>query len=256
MLQTITCIFLLVFACAPVAAEDWRGIKPGQSTRQDVVREFGRCSDLTQPCEINLPQEDLYITFSGPDLCQNDVPPGTVLLIERQLADPATMPSLNLNPRKFKRFDPTWPRRIGYQGYLDDKAGLVMKAFNHQVFQINYVPVASQRKLCPTYYRNPKAFVETYVEHAPMVFLKCPKDPVLAGDVLHFKAEYNRGLSIVLIWNVSAGRIVEGQGRRYMALDTSGLEGQTISVGISRADSNMFVSNDSCRVKISASPTP
>jgi hypothetical protein len=198
-----------------------------------------------------LPQEDVYITFSGPDLCQNEVPAGTVLLIERELVDPATLVSLNLDPKRFRKFDPTWPRRIGYQGYLDEKGGLVMKAFNNRVFEIKYFPVAPNRKLCPAYYRNPKAFVETYVEHAPMVYLKCPKNPVLAGEVLHFKAEYNSGLSILLTWNVSAGRMVEGQGRRHMAMDTSGLGGQTISVEISRADSNMFVSHDSCSIKIS-----
>jgi hypothetical protein len=198
-----------------------------------------------------LPQEDVYITFSGPDVCENKIPAGTVLRIERELVDTATLASLSLDRKRFKKFDPTWPRHIGYQGYLDERAGLVMKAFNNRVFQINYFPKPTERKFCQTYYRNPKEFVETHVEHAPLVYLKCPKNPVLAGQVLRFKAEYNRGLSILLTWNVSAGRIVEGQGRRHMALDTAGLGGQSITVAIERADSASFVSYDSCKVIIS-----
>jgi hypothetical protein len=241
----------MVSASTSVAAEEWRGIVPGRSTRQDVVREFGHCSDSTQRCEISLPQEDVYITFSGPDLCENKVPASTVLLVERDLVDPATLASLNLDRKRFKKFDPTLPRRIGYQGYLDEKSGLVMKAFNNRVFQIDYFPVPSDRRFCPTYYRSPKQFVEAYAEHAPLVSIECPKNEVVAGEVLRFKAEYNRGLLILLTWNVSAGRIVEGQGRRHMALDTAGLGGQTISVAIERVDSTSFVSYDSCKVMIS-----
>ena len=74
---------------------------------------------------------------------------------------------------------------------------------------------------------------------------------VLAGEVVRFKAEYNRGLSILLTWNVSAGRIIEGQGRRHMAVDTAGLGGQTITVSIERADSTGFLSYDSCKVIVS-----
>jgi len=38
-----------------------------------------------------LAQEDVYITFSGPDLCENKVPADAVLLIERELVDPGGM---------------------------------------------------------------------------------------------------------------------------------------------------------------------
>jgi hypothetical protein len=251
MFRTLTYLSFLILAPAPVAAAEWRGIVPGRSTRQDVIREFSQCSDSSQRCEFSLPKEDVYITFSGSVDCPGDPADATVLLIERDLADEATLSSLSLKRRRFKKFDPTSPRHLGYQGYLDEKAGLVVKAFNNRVFQVYYFPVQGDRAICPNYYRKPRDFAQTYVEHAPLVYLKCPKTEVLAGELLRFKAEFIRGLSIVLTWVVSAGRIVEGHGRRNMTLDTKGLEGQTITIQIERADSTGFVSADSCKVMIS-----
>ena len=253
MFRTLAYLSLIIFVPAPIAAAEWRGIVPGRSTRQDVIREFSQCSDSRQRCEFSLPKEDVYITFSGSAECPGDPSDATVLLIERDLADDATMSSLSLDRRRFKKFDPTSPRHLGYQGYLDERAGLVVKAFNHRVFQIYYFPVAGDRAICPNYYRKPREFAHTYVEHAPLVYLKCPKREVLAGELVRFEAEFIRGLSIALTWVVSAGRIIEGQGRRHMALDTKGLEGQTITVQIERADSTGFISADSCKVLISTS---
>jgi hypothetical protein len=34
-------LFLLLFLSSARAADEWHGIKPGSSTRVDVIREFG-----------------------------------------------------------------------------------------------------------------------------------------------------------------------------------------------------------------------
>lgn len=240
-------LFLLFFASFPVAADEWHGINPGISTRADVIREFGECSLTATVCEFNLPGEDVYITLSGPRACP-DVAEGTVLLIERQLVDYQSFAALNLDQRRFKKFDPTWPRRIGYQGYIDNKDGLLLKAFNNKVFQIAYIPVITKRQFCPAYYGNPRQFIETYVEHAPPVSIECPKHALTAGKVLSLKAWYNPGLSILLTWYVDGAKLVSGQGRRKIAVDTNGLEGRTIKISVERADSTGFISADSCKV--------
>src|SRR5687767_10609556 len=154
MLRTLSYLFLTVLASVPVAAEEWRGIIPGRSTREDVVRQFTQCAGSAQYCELTLPDEDVDITFSSPASCVQQPTPDIVLLIERELVKPATLESLHLDRKRFKTFDPTRPRRLGYRGYIDEKAGLALKAFNNQVFQIYHFPVATSRNVCPAFYRN------------------------------------------------------------------------------------------------------
>ena len=256
MFRTLSYLFLIGLAAVPVAAEEWRSLIPGESTREDVVRQFPQCAGSGRHCELALPDEDVFITFSNPESCGYKPISDTVLLIERELVEPAKLESLNLDRKRFKTFDPTRPRRLGYRGYIDEKTGLALKAFNNQVFQIYYLPLPTSRNVCPAFYRNSRRFLETYLEHAPFVLLQCPKAAVTAGELVRIKAIYNRGLSILLLWEVSAGRIVQGAGRRHMTLDTTGLEGQTVTVRIERADSVQAISSDACKVVISEGSKP
>ena len=251
MYRLVAYFFFLFFVASPVAAEEWHGITPGNSTRNEVIREFGECPAPATRCEFNLPTEDVYVTLSGPKACP-DVPQGTVLLIERELVAHQSFASLNFDRRRFKKFDPTWPRRIGYQGYIDDKAGLLLKAFNNNLFQITYIPPLTARKFCSTFYSNPKRFIETYVEHAPTVDIDCPRRLLTVGKPLNLRAEYERGLSIVLTWYLNETEIADGQGRRKITVATSGLEGRTITISVERADSRGFISFDSCKVTFEA----
>ena len=256
MLRILSYLFLMVLAPVTVAAEEWRGLIPGRSTREDVVRQFKQCAGSDQYCELTLPDEDVYITFSSPTSCVQKPSPDVVLLIERELVKPVTLESLDLNRKRFKSFDPTWPRRLGYRGYIDVKAGLALKAFNNQIFQIYHFPVATFRNVCPAFYRKPREFLEAYLEHVPIVLLQCPKLAVAPGELVGVKAIYHRGLSIRLLWEVSAGRIVQGAGRRHMVLDTTGLGGQTVNVTVERADSAGGISMDDCKIVISQGSNP
>src|SRR5687767_1968123 len=253
-LRTIAYLFLVLFASTTVFADEWRGIVPGRSTREDVATQFPQCASSPDVCEVTLPDQDVYITFSGPGSCANHTL-GTVLRVERELVIPATLVSLNLARNRFKTFDPTRPRRIGYLGYIDDKAGLLLKAFEGRIFQIHHIPVPAQRQFCSTYYRTPRRFIETWVEHAPFVILRCPKVAASAGEALRFEAEYIRGLSILLTW-VVGGKIVGAPGRRQFVLDTTGLEGRTFTVQVARMDSTGFIRADLCAVLISQPQPP
>ena len=86
------------------------------------------------------------------------------------------------------------------------------------------------------------------VEHAPLVYVECPKQALTAGEMLSFRAWYNRGLSVLLTWKVEGAKLVDGQGRRKITVDTTGLDGRTIVVSVERNDSIGFTSFDSCKV--------
>src|SRR5688500_8624468 len=117
-------LFVFLMFVQQVTAEEWRGIVPLRSTREDVTRLFGQCSGKENLCEFTLPNEDILIVFSSNDACPN-LPADTVLLIERELRAATTLAGLGLDQRRFKSFDPSWPRKIGYRGYIDEQSGLL-----------------------------------------------------------------------------------------------------------------------------------
>jgi hypothetical protein len=248
MKRILAFLILSIVVSVPVAAEEWHGLRPGISTRQDVIREFGECPGSRRQCELNLADEDVFIEFAGADTCANSVE-GRVLLIQRDFAVDASFASLNLSQLRFKKFDPSWPRGIGYQGFINEDIGLAVKTFNKRIIQVAYFPSSKARQFCSAFYVKPREFVDAPVEHAPNLFVKCPEGPVLAGGRLTFKAEYLRGLSILLTWSATAGNIVEGQGRRRMMLDSAGLNGKTINISVERIDSTGRIAMESCEIK-------
>jgi hypothetical protein len=253
MFRTIIYLIATLVAVPTVTAEPWRGIVPLRSTIGEVVRMLGQCSFVAEDrCRFSLPTEDVYIAFSGRESCSH-VPAGTVLLIERELINAASFPALNLDKKRFKTFDPSWPRNIGYKGYIDEKAGLILKDFNGGIFQIAYIAAAKDRHLCPTYYREPRQFVQVFREHAPMVSVRCPPATVTAGELIRFTANDTfSGLRVTFAWHLSAGKVIEGQGRRQITVDTTALEGQTIVATVERSDSFGHVAVTSCKVQIEA----
>jgi hypothetical protein len=233
-----------------VNAEGWRGIVPLRSTRDDVVRLLGQCSDEADHCRFSLPTEDVYIAFSGPEACSSKIPPKTVLLIERELITATSLTALNLDKKRFKTFDPSWPRNIGYKGYIDEKAGLLLKDFNGGIFQIDYIAAAEDRHLCPAYYREPRRFIEVVREHVPLVTVSCPPDTT-AGEPIRFTAyDTLSGLRVAFGWHLSAGKLMDGEGRRQITVDTTGLEGQIIIATVERSDSFGHVAVASCKVHV------
>ncbi|HEY0367144.1 MAG TPA: hypothetical protein VGC73_11770, partial [Pyrinomonadaceae bacterium] len=118
--------FACVLAARDVAAEEWRGIKPLSSRREDVVRLFGECAGTEELCEFRLDNDEILIQFSGVQSCIN-VAPATVLSIQRELRRPLAIKTLLVNQRRFKSFDPSMPRNTGYRGFIDEREGLLFK---------------------------------------------------------------------------------------------------------------------------------
>ena len=251
--KLLFCIFVLLLSVQHVAAEEWRGIVPFRSTRADVVRVFGECSDGRNYCSFLIPNEEIVIEFAG-DVCPEVGLPNTVLMIERQLQKGTSLSTLGLDKRRFKTFNPWYSRNHDYVAYIDEKSGLLLKSFRGEIFQINYIPTKNERQDCPHYFRKPKEFVRVVAEHVPFVNIYCP-ETTFAGDKIVITADYARtGERNLLTWATTGGKIVEGQDTRKIFLDTSGLEGKIITVTVERYNGNYGRMSGSCVVRVLPKP--
>src|SRR6266480_8009145 len=119
--------FMCMLFARAVVGKEWRGIVPLHSTRADVVRLFGGCSDRDGGCKISVGNEEAYIVFSNGVVvsqyneCARKLPAETVLLIEVELTNPVNLGALQIDKKKFRTFDPSSPPNIGYKGYIDKK---------------------------------------------------------------------------------------------------------------------------------------
>jgi hypothetical protein len=64
---------------------------------------------------------------------------------------------------KFEKFDPSEPKEIGYEAYINKDEGIIILTFKGKVEQIDYFATSEDQKLCPDYYENPKSFVQIIV---------------------------------------------------------------------------------------------
>ncbi len=170
----------IAFCLAGISyAKEWRGIVPFQSTRTEVEKLLGKPppppSDGTRIYTPNkkrsiyfLDEGEIYIVYAEDDNfsvtedCLDAVPAGTVLLIKITPKKELKLADLNLNLKKFKKFDPAKPKGFGYEGYFDETEGLLIRAFKEKVEEITYLPTASERPKCP-YYKNPESFIQIMI---------------------------------------------------------------------------------------------
>lgn len=226
------CFIFLILAWFPITAlaEEWNGIIPGVATRSDVIRLGQNCEDRTLPCEFQLDGDRIRIVFSGmvQDYfyeCSKNLPSDTVLLVE-------VTPKLPIPLKNYKRRYGL--KRLGkaseFSGYFDERAGLAVKTKSNKIIQLNYVANSSHRLRCKGYYDDPVKFVAV-VTHCPPISIEGPNKAVTAGEILNFRATVEPDPKMTLTWIVSSGRIVSWSGRQ-MSLDTSGVDGQTLTVTI------------------------
>jgi hypothetical protein len=241
-----------------VLAKEWRGIVPLHSTRVDVVRLFGGCSD--RGCTFSVGNEEAYIVFSNDVVvrqyneCATQLPAGTVLLIEVKLTIPVDIGALQIDKKRFRTFDPSSPPNIGYKGYIDKKDGLVIKTYKGKVLQLDYIAAKKDVPLCPSYYEDPESFIQLLIEMCcPSLNINCPTKPPMDGERITFSADTTLERAIYK-WQVSAGKIVSGQGTQTITVDTSGIGGRTITATIEMNDGNNHTTMSSCDVPVSVRP--
>jgi len=254
MMKPALLVFVFLIMAQHVEAEEWRGITPLKSTRADVVRIFKECTDQQESCEFSVDTEDITIVFAGIQNCVG-VPVDTVLSIQRELQHDTTLEALGLDKRRFKTFDPSTPPKLGYRGFIDDQAGLILKSLDKKIFQINYIATEKERSACPKYYENPRDFVEVFLPHFQVVnSVECPQNAV-AGDKVPIAASYaHTGQRILLTWYSTAGRIVEGRTQRTIFLDTTGLGGKEVTVTVELNDGTQHTATGSCKLNVAPPP--
>ena len=228
-------------------AEEWKGITPGWTTRSDVVRLFQKCDNRLLPCEFELDGNEIRIVFSGmvQDVfyqCAGKLPADTVLLIE-------VTPRLPISLKHVRQSHSL--KKLGkmseFAGYVDERAGLILKTRRDKVIQLNHVAAGADRLRCDDYYRDPIKFVQIDT-HYPPVNLDGPTAPVTAGDKLELKAEVQPDPKMTLVWIVSGGKILNQSGNQ-VTLDTSGLGGQTLKVTVQAHGSHTVESSTTFQIR-------
>jgi hypothetical protein len=222
---------VLIVMCLPItlSAMEWEGLSPAVSTRADLVRLFGHCSDKNSPCEFDFKGDQVRIVLSATIhnefyQCTKTLPAETVLLIE-------VTPSRPIPLKTFRRSELKLLGSSGeFQVYINEGAGLVIKTRNGKVIQLNYVAAAADKHRCEDYYKAPINFVQV-VTHCPPVTLSGPTGPVSAGEITSFKADVAEDPKMTLIWILNAGKIISESGRS-ISVDTAGASGQKIKVTV------------------------
>lgn len=249
--RVLLVLIAVVMTAQHAAAEEWRGIKPGHSTRADVVRVFPECSDKPGPCQFTFENEDISIDFSTAGNCHT-TPAGTVLSIKRELRNPTTIKAQGFDKRRFKSFDPSIPRSMGYRAFVDEKSGLLFKTFRGDVFEIYYIAPKTEWQVCTSYYGNHRELLRVDWPHFFVVYsVICPTEAV-DGERVIIVADYeNLGQFVTPTWATTGGKIVAGEGSKKILLDTTGLAGKIITVTVEITNGNQHTANGSCTLNIS-----
>ena len=178
LLKAFACSCLTLGLTVAANAKEWRGITPLLSTRLDVERLLGEPPPpqdgtgqytLYKTSSIYFLEEgEVHIVFAEKDVrtavdCLGKIPAGTVLMIQVKPKNDWTLSDLQLDEKKLRKFDPSQPPDLGFEGYIDESEGLVIRTFKSRVEQINYLATAQDKHLCPGYYENQEAFVELFV---------------------------------------------------------------------------------------------
>jgi hypothetical protein len=257
--QLVLPLILLGASAKEVFAKDWRGLFPLRSTRADVIRRFNQCLDSASTCRFSYEKSDVYIVFSSGsdrvDECEKSLPMDTILLIEVKPTITLRLSDLQIDRKKLRIFDPATPRgqgyKVGYKAYIDESIGIVINTFKGKVLQLDYIASSENRHVCPTYYEDPESFVAFGLFYHPApVSVDCPTSKVRAGDKISVSAHSASETKVRYSWTLTAGRIIKGHRSRTILIDTSGIEGQVITVTVEVKDQSSHTQTSSCTLQV------
>jgi hypothetical protein len=247
---------ILLFAFSVASAKAWRGIVPLHSSRQDVVRLLNQCEDKKERCSFSLEDQDVMIVFSGWqhafNTCPKSIPRDTVLLVRVRRNRGIPVQDLKVNLKTFKAFDPSYPSRIGYRAYIDEKSGLLIKAYKGDVVEFDYIAAREDQAFCPRFYESPRDFVSVVQRGCcPTIMVACRQADSSAGSRVTFLASTTEDYES-LIWTVTEGKILSGQGTREITVDTAGVDGRKITATVEmKLEDYPHSYTASCAVQIS-----
>ncbi|HYO63202.1 MAG TPA: hypothetical protein VER08_06050 [Pyrinomonadaceae bacterium] len=177
--RVLGCLCAALFLSVTSDAKDWRGIVPLHSTRADVENLLGEPppppKDGSRVYTLNklrsvyfLDEGEVYVVYTNTEIpaaedCLDKIPVDTVLMIQVRPKAELRLSDLPVDERRLRKFDPSEPANVGYEGYIDEEEGIVIRAFKGQVDQINYLAAKKDRHLCPTYYEDAEQFIRLRV---------------------------------------------------------------------------------------------
>jgi len=175
----LCCIYLQSAALVFPQSQGWHNIVPLHSTRKDVEKLLGppppppndgtRIYILSPYGAIYFLEEgEVHIVYERKDdtaksSCPGVIPEYTVLLVQVQPKKALQLSDLHLDEKKLKKFDPSTPPDIGFEGYVDEEEGISVRAYKGKVQLINYFGAAKDRHLCPAFDGGPKWFCDILV---------------------------------------------------------------------------------------------
>ncbi|MFS8084348.1 MAG: hypothetical protein ACMG6H_01865, partial [Acidobacteriota bacterium] len=156
-------------------------------------------------------------------LITNDTPsanlqilrPGTVDDIQVMPKNTVYVADLGLDEKRIGFIKGSKPEYAGFQGYVDEDAGLIVKTSGRQIEIIFYFANARDRARCPRCGVDPQSIADVPMcILCPTISVACP-DEVEAGQKIVFTAKVTTGTSAAgptFNWAVDEGTILEGQG--------------------------------------------
>ena len=227
----------LIVVAQSISAAEWRGIVPLHSSRADILRLFNVCGDNKKRCFFSLKDQEVQVVFSGWQGafggCPTSVPKDTVLLVRVRMDKKMPMKGIKINLRKLRAFDPSYRNGLGYRAYIDEESGLLINTYKGEVVEFDFIASREDQAFCPRFYEDPRDFVRVMPprHQPPTISLTCPSENLQAGSRLPFFASILDDYDSVL-WTISAGTIVSGQGTREISVDTAGLGGREITATV------------------------
>ena len=174
MRRLILLISVVLFSATTLAAKDWRGILPMHSTREHVEKLLGRPAQENEWRSIyHLDEGEIYIVFGEVEMlkkhgCQT-VAPGTVMMIQVAPKE-MLLSSLNLDERRFRKFNPSTPIEHGLEAFVNEDEGFAVRVSGQNVQQMVFTASASDRSRCSGNYVNLDDSVRVFACALPTQF--------------------------------------------------------------------------------------
>jgi hypothetical protein len=142
---------------------------------------------------------------------------------------------LGLDEKKIAFIKGSKPEYIGFFGYVNAEAGLIVVAHGSEAERIFYFANSKDRANCPSCVIDPQTIADIpSCILCPPVSVACP-DTVADGEPVTFTVNVTVGTpepQLTYTWTVTGGKIVEGQGTHTITVDSEGLQGKTVTATV------------------------
>lgn len=230
------CLLVISFG---VQAKQWRGIVPLRSTKRDVERLLGkpqRADDKLVHYELINETVDFWFIadYAAPGKSRY-FSPDTIRLIEVYPKEKLVPADLGLDQEKLVFVRPSNPANMGYQGYVDEDNGFIVKTRNGAIEVALYFGDRKDGGRCPSCTIDPHALAnEPICILCPAVLVASP-DQIEMGESLNFTVAVTTGSpppNLTFTWTADAGKIVGGQGTPAIVVDTRNVTGSSITATV------------------------